>query len=376
MKTLFITFSYLTGNGGGIYASRTHINLFSHLSEEITLMYPSLCGEEPEGIYGNKMHLVPIIDKRTRIRKFVDLCFGKIHRFFLDKTFFDPQKFDTVVFDSSVVSACLIKNFRKVGIKTITIHHNYQIEYLKGDCPWYLLPQSLLWTWVYEKQAVNNSDLNLTLTTQDVELLKIHYSKSAKFEVLGVFEYRPRSIETVDDCERGHRYVITGGLGSVQTETSILRWLKEYYPILKREDPEMTLTIAGSNPSVFLITAIKNEGIKIIPSPNEMRPILEHSDYYICPIDCGGGLKLRNMDGLKYGLPVLTHIVSARGYEKMQDNGLVISYYDSDSFEKGLRQLLKIKESRADIQKAYWQLYQFDEGVRKLESILRAVKII
>lgn len=376
MKTLFITFSYLNGNGGGIYASRTHINLFSHLSEKITLMYPSLSGEKPEGIYGHNMHLVPIIDKRTKIRKFVDLCFGKMHRFFLFDTFIDAQKYDTVVFDSSVVSACLIKKFRKAGIKTITIHHNYQIEYLRGDCPWYLLPQSLFWTRIYEKQAVDNSDLNLTLTTQDIELLKMHYSQSAKYEVLGVFEYRKRSIETVEDCERGHRYVITGGLGSVQTETSILRWLKEYYPVLKREDPQMKLTIAGSNPSTLLIEAIEKEKIILIPSPNDMKPILENSDYYICPIDCGGGLKLRNMDGLKYGLPVLTHIVSARGYEKMQDKGLVISYNDPDSFKNGIHQLLKIKDSRADIQKAYWQLYQFDEGVRKLESILRTFMII
>lgn len=370
MRTLILTFSYLNGNGGGIYASRTHINLFSRISEETTLIYPSLYGGELEGIYCDRMHLVPVIDKRSKIKKFIDLCFGKMHRFSLDKSFINPQRFDVVVFDSSVVSARLIKRFKKVGIKIITIHHNYQIEYLKGDCPWYILPQSLFWTWIYERQAVINSDLNLTLTSQDVELLKTHYSQFAKYAVLGVYEYRQRNIEAVEESKRGHKYVMTGGLASVQTESSILRWLKEYYPILKREDPQMTLTIAGSNPSILLTNAIEKEGIKLIPSPDDMKPILENSDYYICPIDCGGGLKLRNMDGLKYGLPVLTHIVSARGYEKMQDKGLVISYDNPESFGKGIRQLLMIKESRSDIQKVYWQMYQFDEGVRRLKNII------
>ena len=373
MKTLMITISYLNGNGGGIYASRTHINLFAHLSDEITLLYPSLCGAEPEGICREKIHLVPVADKRTKVRKFVDLCLGKMHRFSLDKSYFNPQRFDTVVFDSSVVSARFIKKFRKVGIKTITIHHNYQIEYLKGDCPWYILPQSLFWTWIYEKQAVVNSDLNLTLTDQDVSLLKFHYSNSAIFAVLGVFEYQQRKMDVVKECERRHHYVITGGLSSIQTETSILRWINNYYPILKSEDPQMSLTIAGNNPSVHLTNVIEREGITLIPSPEDMGPILEKADFYICPIDCGGGLKLRNMDGLKYGLPVLTHTVSARGYEKMQEKGLVISYDNTDSFKKGIRQLLKIKESKLDIQKVYWQMYQFDAGVKKLEIILENI---
>lgn len=372
MKTLILTFSYLNGNGGGIYASRTHINLFSRISEETTLVYPSICWGEPEGIYCDRIHLVPVIDKRTKIKKFIDLFFGKMHRFSLDESFVNPQRFDVVVFDSSVVSARLIKKFRKAGIKTITIHHNYQIEYLKGDYPWYILPQSLFWTWIYENQAVVNSDLNLTLTAQDVDLLRKHYSKSAVFAVLGVFEYQQRNLEIVKDNIRGHRYVITGGLSSIQTEMSILNWLKDYYPILKKEDPQMTLTIAGSNPSIHLVNAIEKEGVKLIPSPDDMKPILENSDYYICPIDCGGGLKLRNMDGLKYGLPVLTHIVSARGYEKMQNKGFVISYDNLESFRKGVHQLLMIKESRSDIQKVYWQMYQFDAGLKKLKRILES----
>lgn len=371
MKTLILTFSYLNGNGGGIYASRTHINLFSRISEETTLMYPSLYGGEPEGIYCDRMHLVPVIDKRSKIKKFIDLCFGKMHRFSLDTSFINPHRFDTVVFDSSVVSARLIKKFRKVGIKTITIHHNYQIEYLKGDCPWYILPQSLFWTWIYERQAVVNSDLNLTLTTQDVDSLRNHYSKSAVFAVLGVFEYKQRDLEFVKERERGHHYVMTGGLSSVQTEASILRWLKDYYAILKREDPQMTLTIAGNNPSARLSNAIERKGIKLIPSPYDMRPILESSDYYICPIDCGGGLKLRNMDGLKYGLPVLTHIVSARGYEKVVSKGLLLQYTNQAEFAEGIRKLLCVRKTREEIQCSYSMLFSFEVGVDKLSKLLK-----
>ena len=40
MKVLFVTYHYLHGHGGGIFASRGFINAFAALSDEMTLLYP------------------------------------------------------------------------------------------------------------------------------------------------------------------------------------------------------------------------------------------------------------------------------------------------------------------------------------------------
>ncbi len=376
MRTLFITYSYLGGHGGGVYASRTHINLFANLSERMTLLYPYRQGEEPLGIHDADIEMVPIEDHRSKPRKFFDLLRGKVHRYVFVRDFLASNPYDLVVFDSSVVSSGLVKKYKRAGMKVITIHHNYQVEYLLGDSDALTLLPTLFWTYFYERQAVKCSDLNITLTQQDVELLKMHYDRKAKFATLGVFEYQEKTPIVLSNIKRDHRYVITGGLGAKQTEDSILRWVNSYFNDLLAVDPYAKVIVAGSNPTKRLSNVLKEKKIELIPSPSDMDPILRNADYYLCPVDCGGGLKLRNMDGLKYGLPVLTHVVSARGYEKMQDKGLVISYNDPDSFKTGIHKLLNIKESRPDIQKAYWQLYQFDEGVRKLESILRTFMII
>jgi len=371
MKTLFIVYTYLSGNGGGVYASRTHVNLFAALSEKMTLVYPYKEGETLELINKEGVDLVPVSDRRSNVWKFLDLLRGRVHRYNLDNSFFDKDKYDVVVFDSSVVSSGLVKKFHRTGIKTITIHHNYQIQYLMGDgSPLTLLP-NLFWTWIYEGQAVRNSDLNITLTQQDVDLLKSHYDKKAIFDVLGVFEYQNTEPVKLDERARGHHYVITGGLGSKQTADSIIRWIKDYYPILLKTDPIAKVTIAGSSPSVGLIHTIETAGIDLINSPESMDPILRDADYYICPVDCGGGLKLRNLDGLKYGLPVLTHKVSLRGYEKMEEMGVILSYESPEEFETGLRKMLEIKLNKTEIQGFYLQQYMFTQGVNKLRGILQ-----
>ena len=376
MKTLFIVYTYLSGHGGGVYAERTNVNLFGALSEKMTVLYPYKRGEELQGVNKEGLELIPVEDKRSNFRKFFDLLIGKVHRYQPDASFCNKKRFDLVVFDNSVVSSKLVKRFNKAGIKTITIHHNYQIQYLKGDSSRVTLLPNLFWTWIYEGQSVRNSTLNLTLTKQDIELLKSHYGGDRTFEVLGVFEYGPCETINLLTNQRGHRYVMTGGLGSKQTEDSLVKWIKEYYPILKEVDAEAQLTIAGSNPSVRLSQVIQGAGIKLVASPPDMKPILLNADYYINPVDCGGGLKLRNLDGLKYGLPVLTHKVSLRGYEKMQELNLVISYDTPSSFADGIKQLLAIKQKKADIQKIYYQQYNFDNGVKRLSQILKNNNII
>lgn len=370
MNTLFISNSYLKGNSGGIYATRAYINAFADVSESMTLLYPMKDGAEPEGIVGDNISYVPVWDNRSSIRKFVDLLLGITNRFQnrVDKLV-NLEDFDTVVFNNSDSSSGLIRKMKDRGLKCITIHHNYQIEYLKGDCTPLLLPIELFWTRIYERDAVRYSDLNLTLTQDDIVKLTQHYGGN-NFNVLGVFENKPIVGNLKDYPPRNHNYIITGWLGSKQTNDSLVRWINRYYPILMQEDPLAKLTIAGRDPQNELLFLAEKNHIIIIPSPADMQPLLDQSDYYICPTDCGGGLKLRNLDGLKSGMPVLTHEVSARGYKYMQDIGILYSYNSEETFRAGMRRMLGCRKSRRDIIYEYRNFYSLDVGIKRLKQIL------
>lgn len=129
MKTLFITNSYLRGNSGGIYATKAYINAFALLSESMTLVYAMKEGLDAQDILEDKITMIPVWDDRSKAHKFMDLCLGAVNRF--QKRIFkliDPLSFDTVVFNNSDVRSGLINKFKALGVKTITIHHNYQIE--------------------------------------------------------------------------------------------------------------------------------------------------------------------------------------------------------------------------------------------------------
>lgn len=375
-KVLFITHHFLHGNGGGCFASRAYINAFASIFDSVTLLYPYKEGMEAQFI-NPKVDKIPVSYDKPKALKLLDLLLGRIHRYANIKKWIGERKFDLVVFDTSLVSFRLIDYFKRLGCKTIVIHHNYQYEYFRDNTKFPLSIQTLYWCKRYEKEAVCKADLNLTLTNQDIELLKEHYDDGhAVFAKLGVFEYKADEHKIKEHANNTHPiFAITGTLGSYQTYESLYHWIEDYFPIFRKYFPESKLIVAGRNPSDKLTKLVtSNKNVEIIPNPTSMDDILDHSDFYICPTELGGGLKLRIMDGLSHGLPVVTHKVSARGYDDFEEKGYLFSYDSKESFESCMKQLKEKTFNSAEIIKAYQGTFTFEAGVKRVGSIIKLLQ--
>jgi len=169
MKVLFFTHHYLDDNSGGSFASRAYINAFTEIADTCMLMYPDR-GIPIAGFMHKKCILKGIPNRRNNIQKVIDIYRGRIHRYtqvMLNQIKeFQP---DIVVFDNSRTTSGMLDKVKKTGAKTITIHHNYEMEYYRGTKP------SIAWRipFMYymekaERTAIRNSDLNLTLTDEDI----------------------------------------------------------------------------------------------------------------------------------------------------------------------------------------------------------------
>lgn len=379
MRTLFITNHFLDGNSGGSFASRAYINAFAALSSEITLLYPCNAKDISSHI-SNKVKLKGIKYDKNRVLKLLDVFLGKINRF-TDIAIQEAIKLkaDLIVYDNSRSSAGTINQLKKLGFKVITIHHNYEMEYYKACKPPIYGRQSLLrHIKNCEKNAVLKSDLNLTLTAQDIELLQKHYDKDkkSKFKVIGVFEFQ-KSIERYEpiiNLNNKIKFIISGTLNSEQTETSIFPFLNKYYPIIEKNFPNNELIITGANPGEKLIHYCQSHNnIQLIPNPENMNEQIAKADYYICPISVGGGLKLRILDGLRLGLPIITHEVSARGFEFLIEKEIIFSYKNEESFAKELKKMINSKQDRNFNIENYNNYYSLNAGIKKLKKIINDI---
>ena len=391
MKVLFFTHHYLDDNSGGSFASRAYINAFSEIADSCLLMYPDR-GIPISDFIHKKCILKGVKYERSNLGKVIDYYRGRMHRYMdvmipqiLD---FNP---DIVVFDNSRTSGGMLKKIMKPGLKIITIHHNYEMEYYKGTKPF------IAWRFPFlyymeeaERTAVQYSDLNLTLTDEDIKLLQMHYDplKTCKMEKIGCFESVP-NVKVVDEkneskkkrSDREFLFIITGTLGTYQTEVSVIPFLENEYQELLKLLPKSKLIVAGRNPSDKMKDVCsKYNSIKLISNPENMHEIIARADIYICPTCVGGGLKLRVMDGLKAGLPVITHAVSARGYLDFSKAECMFVYDNKDSFMLNLEKVIaEINNGKLDSQKIkdlYNSKFSFESGVKRLKEILYQYEVI
>jgi glycosyltransferase involved in cell wall biosynthesis len=371
MNALFITHHSLSGFGGGSFASRAYINAFSEIFTELTVLYPLKKDDYANNI-NQKVNLIPVTYNIPKWKKFFRLCIGKVHRY--EKIYnelLQKNHYDFIIFDNSIASFHLITKAHFYHSRVITIHHNYEYEYIKDSLTSIIKYIKLFWVTKYEAESIYYSDLNLTLTQQDKKLLSQHYQKhKSNIKVIGCFEYKKNDYENTNASqEQGNKFIITGNLSARQTINALLPWIKVYYPILKKKLTDVHLIIAGKHPNTELKEICHSLNIELFDTPKDMNNILNKGKYYICPISLGGGLKLRVMDGLSHGLPVITHNVSARGYDEFL-NKYIFTYTDPKSFEIAIERISSLKFEKEQIIKDYKKSFSYQAGVDRLIRIL------
>lgn len=88
---------------------------------------------------------------------------------------------------------------------------------------------------------------------------------------------------------------------------------KNYFDIIDSEIPGFKMLLTGRNPSYEVLDFANNHkgNVEIVANPIDILSVVQKGIIYLCPTDIGGGLKLRVMDGLKSGMPILVHAISA-----------------------------------------------------------------
>ena len=100
---------------------------------------------------------------------------------------------------------------------------------------------------------------------------------------------------------------------------------------------------------------------------------MAEAKYYICPTFLGSGKKMRVLDGLSHGLPVICHSVSARGYGSFVKSGAVLEYNDLESFRLALLKLKSLDLDRKDTIRIYENDLAFDRGKERLANAMKTI---
>ena len=371
-RILFIATSNIhKKDGGGIEQKGKYNSLICLFPDKVDLMMAEECmSEDDTNAIG--------VPRRSLFKAVMS---GSIHRnkeFLRNYLVTNHDKYSLIVISGGVAAGDMIDMIHNFGIKIMVIHLNFEREYhmdnrtlltLGGRIPYFIIKN--------ERTAYLRCDCNCFMSVDDKLLFEQYYGPTnVPSVVVGAYEPEDKIMGPIENTKAVHKtIVITGSMDTVQTIEGIKDFRKNYFQIFKDMYPDWNLVLAGRNPAadIYDFANTAREVIDIIPNPNSMEEIIKSSSIFLCPTNVGGGIKLRVMDGLRFGRPVLVHEVSARGYESMCNEPYFRVYHDRNSFILGLSDImtyLQHQNEPNEIRSKYLEYFSFEAGTQRLATAI------
>lgn len=369
LNCLFITKHDIFGSGGGAYASKAYLKLFCSLFTNIDLCLAKECIKNNELIKEEKIFGV---EKRSFTKKIIQSPFGIFHRFYDYVKKLNCSNYNFVVLDHSAVSSSFVRFFNSKGIYTITIHHNVEKEFYLSNTSKIYKRFVVLFIQHNEKIAYKNSALNLFLTDYDKEYCEKKYGTCKGKSFVASFFFDENSFFVrKENYEIKYDFVISCTLSSIQNHNMIRNFLSKYETIIRN----YKILITGRDPNYELESFVeKYSNVTLIKNPNDIQKIIGMAKIYLCPIEDGGGIKVRCFDAISQLMPAILHENALRGYEELKKQGIFFTYNDGISLKNCMDKVLEnydnFQNFKAQYKTVVCEKYSFQKKREQIKRIL------
>ena len=380
---LFVTSHNPWGTGGGCTATRLYLDAVREIypDDHIDLcIYSDFERFIPDEIRQDCNCTIHLAQSRQSFDKLKSLITGQMHRHQrIAENLLDIHRYRFCFFDKSHIAGTLCRYaHHKSHAPVVTLHHNYEPDYFRYEKVGRIFKAAFLHhVKRLEKQAFRNSDLNLFLSEDDKTQCEQTYGMPAGQSVVtGLFEKSHTPPSAPAGSLKGKHLIITGSLNNLQNLDGVRHFITHIYPVLP---DSYRVTIAGQSPlpEIYRLCSGK-KNITIIPSPPDIAALTGDANLFLCTTRVGSGIKIRITDGLKAGLPVITHSVSARGYGDMLSAGVMKSYTTPEEFINALsdfeNSISAGELSPEKIQQTYTAVFNRKNGLKRLKDALDSIQ--
>jgi glycosyltransferase involved in cell wall biosynthesis len=123
----------------------------------------------------------------------------------------------------------------------------------------------------------------------------------------------------------GRSLVFAGRLDQYSNRDGILHFMDAAWPLVTARHPEARITIVGSNPPERLRQlAAVDPRIEVTGFVDDVRPYFARATAALCPIRDGGGTRIKVLDALAQGKPLVATSIGCEGLEVVPDRDVLI----------------------------------------------------
>lgn len=177
----------------------------------------------------------------------------------------------------------------------------------------------------YEAHTFRRFDLCTMVSAQDRE---------ATLSMLPGFHGQVAVIPNGVDCERNrpglsqpvpNTLVFNGSLTYSANYDAMQCFLAAIYPLIKAGLPGVSLAITGSLEGVDLSALRLDDSVRLCGQVDDVRPLVASASVCVVPIRQGGGTRLKILEAMALGTPVVTTTKAAEGLDLTPGQEILIA---------------------------------------------------
>lgn len=101
-------------------------------------------------------------------------------------------------------------------------------------------------------------------------------------------------------------------------------------PIVRRSHPSARLILAGRNPDSAVRGLGALSGVELIENPDDLAPLFRRGHVCVIPLREGGGTRIKILEAMVWGLPVIATALAAEGQDFEQGEEILIAETDEE----------------------------------------------
>jgi glycosyltransferase involved in cell wall biosynthesis len=175
-----------------------------------------------------------------------------------------------------------------------------------------------------ESEICPQFDVNLAVSEQDSQLLlgrdpnvHVHVVQNGT----DTDYFTPSGVNEEDDT-----VIFAGSLRWYPNIAAVQFFIHKIWPLVKKERPGARCCVAGQFPSGELVRALSREpGVEVVASPDDIRPWISRAAAFVCPIQDGGGTRVKILDAWAMGKAIVSTSVGCEGLPVKEDQNIIVA---------------------------------------------------
>ncbi len=173
-----------------------------------------------------------------------------------------------------------------------------------------------------ELENCKKADKVIVISDVEKETLQEYYNEESKIiSISNIHQYLENNNSPSFDERKDLLFI--GGFDHKPNVDAVNYLANEIMPLLWKSNPEISITIIGSNPPESVVN-LNSDKFRVLGYAENVAPYFLNSRIFVAPLRYGAGIKGKIGQSLEFGLPLVTTDIGAEGFNFYDNKSIMV----------------------------------------------------